>query len=102
MVSNDEIVDEEKIIQEEVAILSPEEVRIQKEIDAVRTARLKLLTKNVIQYSIAGRTLTYQNPKDLIDIEKSLLSQLREAKRQRIIASGCPDPNKVQVRFQEC
>ena len=85
-----------------VEVLSAEEERIQKEINLLRDARIKLLTKNVVQYSIAGRTLTYQNPKDLLSIEKSLLSQLREAKRQRLISSGCPDPNKVYVRFNEC
>lgn len=81
---------------------SEEENRIQKELDTVRQARMKLLTKNVVQYSIAGRTITYQNPKDLIAIEKTLLSQLKEAKRQRLMAAGCPDPNKVRVRFNEC
>ena len=86
----------------EAEVLSAEELRIQKELEVIRAARMKLLTKNVIQYSIAGRTLTYQNPKDLLTIEKSLMSQLKEATRQRLIASGCPDPNKVYVRFSEC
>ena len=93
---------EEIRIQKELELLSAEESRIQEELVTLRSARMKLLTKNVVQYSIAGRTLTYQNPKDLISIEKSLLSQLRQVQRQKLITSGCPDPNKVYVRFNEC
>ena len=98
----EELTPEEIGIQKELELLSAEELRIQKELEVIRSARMKLLTKNVVQYSIAGRTLTYQNPKDLISIEKSLMSQLRQVQRQKLITSGCPDPNKVYVRFSEC
>ena len=79
---------------------SPEEERIQKELDALRAARLKLLTNGVANYAIAGRTTVFQDPAMLVTIEKSLLSQLRMARRCRIIENGGADPDKVRVVFR--
>ena len=82
-------------------ILSEDEKRLMKELEVVRAARLKVITNGISSYTIAGRTLSYQNPDDIIRVEKSLIAQLKAAKRERLINDGRCDPNKIKVEFNE-
>lgn len=82
-------------------ILSEDEKRLIKELEVVRAARIKVLTNGISSYNIGGRTLSYQNPNDITNVEKSLMAQLRVARRERLITDGRCDPNKIKVEFSE-
>lgn len=74
--------------------------QLEQDLDAVQAAIRALISGGAVkQYSIAGRSLTKYELKDLLALESQLKAQVKREQAAQLQANGLGNPHNLFVRF---